>query len=79
MRNNTFSTIQGAVDSASAGDVIVLLAGDYYGSGNINVSLAGKRIKITSEYGTPNSVIIDCQSTINYAFLASSGYSFLEI
>lgn len=61
------TTIQGGIDLAADGDVVVVAAGTYTGSGNYNVYFNGKNITVTSESG-PFLTIIDCQ-TLGQAFL----------
>jgi hypothetical protein len=62
-------TIQAAVDSAAAGDVVELADGTYTGAGNHGVNLSGKPIHVRSGSGAPQTCVIDCQG-------ASRGFSF---
>jgi hypothetical protein len=64
-------TIQAGVDSASAGDTLLLAAGTYTGAGNRDIDLSGKAITITSEHG-PDTTIVDCQH-LGRGFLFESG------
>ncbi|MDH3215050.1 MAG: right-handed parallel beta-helix repeat-containing protein, partial [Candidatus Krumholzibacteria bacterium] len=54
------ATIRDAINAAADADVVLLAPGTYTGSGNYNVSFAGKAITVTSE-GGPEVTIIDCQ------------------
>ncbi|MCK4305377.1 MAG: right-handed parallel beta-helix repeat-containing protein [Candidatus Eisenbacteria sp.] len=56
-----FPTIQAAIDSASAGDVIELTSGIFAGEGNRDIDYLGKAITIRSASGDPDSCIIDCE------------------
>jgi len=55
------ATIQAALDSAAAGDIIELTDGVFTGQGNRDVEFRGKAITIRSRSGDPQSCIIDCQ------------------
>jgi len=66
-----FSTIQAALDIATAGDEIVVRDGVYTGDGNKNLSFKGKAIILRSENG-PTGCIIDCQYE-GRAFVLNSG------
>jgi hypothetical protein len=68
------NTIQGGIDKAAAGDVVVVGAGTYSGYGNFNVSFDGKDITLMSESG-PFLTVIDCQNT-GQAFLFTNGESY---
>jgi parallel beta-helix repeat protein/predicted outer membrane repeat protein len=65
------ATIQAGVDSASAGDSVMLAAGTFTGVGNRDVSFMGKAITVTSYYGAA-STIIDCGG-LGRGFTFSSG------
>lgn len=56
---------------AADGDTVVLGAGTFAGTGNIDVDFLGKAVRLTSESG-PGTTIIDCQSA-GRAFLFLSG------
>jgi hypothetical protein len=56
------STIQAAVDSAAAGDTLLLADGVYRGDGNRDVSV-GKWLMIQSESDDPEACIIDCEGS----------------
>jgi hypothetical protein len=54
-------TIRAGVDSAAAGDILLLADGVFTGSGNTDISFIGKEIIISSASGNPFSCVIDCQ------------------
>jgi len=54
-----FSTIQAAINAASAGDVIEVAPGTYAGDGNRNIDFQGKAITVRSADG-PGTTTIDC-------------------
>jgi len=54
-----YRTIQGAVNEAYDGDIVLLADGVYTGDGNFNISYKGKAITVRSENG-PVNCIIDC-------------------
>lgn len=69
------STIQAAVDRASARDTILLAAGVYEGAGNRDVAPAGKNLVIRSAHG-PDSTFVDCgggSGEIHWGFEYSGG------
>ncbi|MGA1865261.1 MAG: right-handed parallel beta-helix repeat-containing protein, partial [bacterium] len=55
-----FSIIQGAIDVAVDGDVVIVKDGTYKGIGNKKISFKGKAITVKSENGSQNC-IIDCE------------------
>lgn len=57
------ATIQAAVDTAEAGDVILLEDGTYTGDGNRDVDFKGKDLTVKSRSGDPATCIIDCEGT----------------
>ena len=57
-----YSTIQGAINVAVNGDVIVVADGIYTGDGNRDIGFGGLAITVRSENG-PNNCIIDCNGT----------------
>jgi hypothetical protein len=56
-----FATIQDAIDVAEDGDSILLTDGTFSGTGNTNVSFAGKAVTVRSLNGNPKTCIIDCE------------------
>lgn len=56
-----YSTIQGAIDAASDGYIVLVADGTYTGEGNKNLDFNGKAITVQSENG-PDNCIIDCQA-----------------
>ena len=55
-------TIQAAIDVAVTGDVVLVAAGTYVGSGNKDLDLLGKAIAVRSENG-PALTTIDCEGS----------------
>jgi hypothetical protein len=68
-----FATIQQAVDAATAGDRIILAAGQYRGTGNYNIDFHGKDLTLCGEEG-PESCVIDCQNS-GRGFIFTQGES----
>jgi hypothetical protein len=56
-----YPTIQAAVDSAAAGDIVLVAPGTYRGPGNHNIELRGKDVVVKSSEG-PAQTIIDCEN-----------------
>jgi hypothetical protein len=56
-------TIQAGVDSASAGDAVVLANGTYSGPGNRDIEYSGNAITVRSEGGDPALCVIDCEGS----------------
>ena len=57
-------TLQAGVDSAVAGDTVLVAPGTYTGTGNRDVNFTGKGIVVRSELG-PEQTIVDCQANAN--------------
>jgi parallel beta-helix repeat protein len=55
-------TIQAGIDSAAAGDTVLVADGTYAGDGNRDIDFMGKAILVTSENG-PEVTVIDCEGT----------------
>jgi hypothetical protein len=60
--NSPFKTIQYAINNAQNNQIITLKNGIYYGVGNRNINLLGKKLIIQSENG-PYATIMDCQQS----------------
>ena len=74
------ATIQAAVDSAVAGDTILLSDGTFRGLGNRDIVIE-KSLTVRSESGNPLSCVIDCQGTSterHRAFLCDAAYLMFE-
>ena len=67
-----FSTIQGAVNAASASGIVLVSPGTYTGAGNRNI-VFGKNMVLRSTDG-PLSTILDCE-LLGRAFLINQGES----
>ncbi|MFC1572437.1 right-handed parallel beta-helix repeat-containing protein [Candidatus Eisenbacteria bacterium] len=55
-----YPTIQAAVDSAQAGDIIELTDGLFAGEGNRDVDFLGKAVTVRSQSGDPEACVITC-------------------
>ena len=60
--NGDFVTIQAAIDSAVAGDIIELSDGVFTGDGNRDLDFLGKGITLRSQSGDPELCVIDCEN-----------------
>ena len=58
-----YPTIQAAIDSSSAGDVIGLSNGIYSGSGNRDIDFHGKAVTVKSVSGNPELCIVNCEAS----------------
>lgn len=56
-------TIQACIDSAAAGDTVLLHDGTYTGAGNRDLDFGGKGIVVRSAGGDPEACVIDCEGT----------------
>lgn len=68
---NAFRTIQRGINAAANGDIVMVLPGQYTGTGNKELDFAGKAITVTSQAG-PDSTVINCQGS-GRAFYFHSG------
>jgi predicted outer membrane repeat protein len=65
-------TVQAGIDSAAAGDTVLLANGTYTGTGNRSMDYLGKAIVVRSESGDRALCIIDCENA-GRAFSFHSG------
>ncbi|MCK4413429.1 MAG: T9SS type A sorting domain-containing protein [Candidatus Eisenbacteria sp.] len=56
-------TIQAAIDSADAGDIVELADGTFTGDGNYDLDYVGETITVRSQSGEPELCIIDCEGS----------------
>ncbi|MFH1313124.1 MAG: hypothetical protein ABIJ00_07815 [Candidatus Eisenbacteria bacterium] len=56
-------SIQAGIDSAAAGDLVLLADGVYTGTGNRDIVFYTKAVTVRSENGDPDLCIIDCQGS----------------
>ena len=54
---NPYATIQKAIDVSATGDLIILKAGTYAGTGNANLSVTSESLTIWSESGPSNTIV----------------------
>jgi predicted outer membrane repeat protein len=62
-----YPSIQSAVDDADHKDIVLVRAGTYAGSGNVDVALAGKDIVVMGEAG-PAATILDLSLAVGFGF-----------
>ena len=68
-------TIQAAITAAGSRTTVVVGAGSYLGTGNVNLDFAGKPIVLLAQAGPANTVL-DCSGSgraVNFATLPSAG------
>lgn len=61
-------TVQAGIDSAAAGDTVLLANGTYTGEGNRDMDFLGKPITVRSAGGDPDSCRIDAESHQGFVF-----------
>jgi len=66
------TTIQAGIDAASTNDTVLIAVNTYSGTGNVNLSVTGKVIKIIGQSGA-GSTIIDCEDLNDGFSIISSG------
>ena len=66
-----FATIQRGLNAAQNGQVVIVAAGTYVGTGNKNLTFAGRSVILRSDAG-PQTTIIDCQGN-GQGFIFQSG------
>jgi predicted outer membrane repeat protein len=56
-------TIQAGIDSAASGDTVLLADETFTGDGNRDVDFLGKAITLSSQSGTPDLCVIECEGS----------------
>ncbi len=59
---NAFKTIQRGINAAVNGDTVVVLPGEYRGTGNKELDFGGRAITVRSQNG-PEATVINCQGS----------------
>ena len=71
-----FATIQHAINTAAAGDTILVGDGTYSGPGNRDLLLGGKQLQIRSLGDDPATCVIDCADSVAHVgFTITGDYS----
>jgi hypothetical protein len=58
-----FPTIQAAIDTCVAGDIVELTDGEFTGDGNRDIDFLGKAITLRSQSGNPSSCVLNCDGS----------------